>query len=65
MHQEVNQILAQLSEVHIQSLVLTSKRDQFNYEFPRKRCIQNKSLSFFSQSDTHCRAVWLMYLAIV
>ena len=34
MHQEVNQILAQLSEVHIQLLGLTRKRDEFNYEFP-------------------------------
>ena len=32
-HQKVNQILAQLSEVHIQLLGLTNKREEFNYEF--------------------------------
>ena len=34
MHQEVNQILAELSVVHMQLLGLTNKRDEFNYEFP-------------------------------
>ena len=31
----------------------------------QKRSTTQSTLSFFSQSDTHSRAVWLMYLVIV
>ena len=64
MHQEVNQILAQLSDVHIQLLGPTSKQDEFNCEFPPKFLYGNYFFHleemYTKQSTVFLLSVWYL-----